>query len=274
MQLLAQVLLNTEGDRPAVAKYRQLIDQLEQAASCDVPGWQPSKKQCADPVVRLGRDGAAYTIEQVGSLTSQRLIYTIPYEQREGVRGPKVDGRVPVFERESAMQMADIDRSFLADRVVVIGGTYRESRDWYATPIGEMPGAMVVINAVHSLGANGFLHPPPVWMKFAIVACLVLMMSLVFAWLDSFPALLAASAFVLMLLVPVSFLMFRYGVWVDFALPLLAVQLHEFTAEFESIEKKRKNRASEQVSKKQATPDHSSAGAETTSTTKDRAESA
>ncbi len=34
--------------------------------------------------------------------------------------------------------------------------------------------------------------------------------------------------------------MFRSGVWVDFALPLLAVQIHEFAAEFESIDFKSK----------------------------------
>jgi hypothetical protein len=232
VQLLAMTLLS-EGDSGSPAqRHDSLVSQLKEAA-CDTPGQD-------DAVLEFVRGGRQQQIPLCDSLTSQRLIYTMPYETRAGERRPKVRGGAPVLERTPAIQLAAQDRARLAGTVTVIGGTYRETRDWYATPMGEMPGAMVVINAIHSLGAHGPLSPPHWTIKILIVVLLVLTMSVLFARLSSFLAYLATSAAVLALLLPVSFLMFRSGVWVDFALPLLAVQIHEFAAEFESIDFKSK----------------------------------
>jgi hypothetical protein len=173
-------------------------------------------------------------------LVAQRLIYSIPYEV-QGRRRPTVElsvpaanvegadlRRVPILERESAGRLGNIDsESLFAGRVVVIGGTYRDTRDWHATPIGEMPGAMVVINAIHSLRVHGQLHKPDLWQILLIEAVLIFMMSVLFAALDSVLAFVVSSAGILLVLLPISFLAFRSGVWVTFALPLLAVQLHQ-----------------------------------------------
>jgi len=248
IQLLAQALL-TEDNESAKERYEGLKAKIEDAIKyCD-----SGMRETPDMEIR-GR----HEIDLCPSLTAQRLIYAIPYEMREGARRPKViasGGSVPILERESAMRLAKLDRGFLDGAVVVIGSTYRESRDWYATPIGEMPGAMVVINAIHSLGANGTLEPPHWVLRLTIVVVLVLMMSMVFARLSSFISYLVASALVLILLVPFSFLMFRSGVWVDFALPLLAVQLHEFAAEFESIDVRSRKRARKKAEAAQVAPD-------------------
>jgi CHASE2 domain-containing sensor protein len=173
-------------------------------------------------------------------LIAQRLIYSIPYDV-QGRRRPTVElsvpaangegadsRRVPILERESAGRLGNIDsESLFAGRVVVIGGTYRDTRDWHATPIGEMPGAMVVINAIHSLRVHGQLHKPDLWQILLIEAFLIFMMSVLFAALDSVLAFVLSSAGILLVLLPISFLAFRSGVWVTFALPLLAVQLHQ-----------------------------------------------
>jgi len=278
VQLLTQKLLNEdpkEEESSAVKRHQQLIENLcaiarrddpsaeaEQAASC---GAESVEGERAEREITIHRAGTKHYIDLGGSPTSQRLIYTIPYETREGERRPKVGSNL-IFDRESAMRLAKLDPSFLEGSVVVIGGTYRESRDWYATPIGEMPGAMVVINAIHSLGANGTLEPPGPVLRLTIVVLLVLMMSLIFAQLSSFFSFLVASALVLILLVPVSFLMFRFGVWVDFALPLVAVQLHEFAAEFESIDPKSRKRARKKAEAEQAASDDASESVEAATT--------
>jgi CHASE2 domain-containing sensor protein len=235
VQLLAQVLLGEQDEQSAAERHDILIQKLQTAPSCE------TSSAATDPTVEITTAEKAYTIDLCDTLTAQRLIYTMPYDVPMGELRPKVRG-VPVLERVPAMDLAALDRNFLSGRVVVIGGTYRESRDWHVTPLGEMPGAMVVINAIHSLGANGPLRPPHPVLKVAIVVLLVLMMSLAFAKLHSFLGYLTASAAVLTLLVPASFLMFRSGVWLDFALPLLAVQIHEFAAEFEAIKSKRQKR--------------------------------
>ncbi|MCZ6854168.1 MAG: CHASE2 domain-containing protein [Gammaproteobacteria bacterium] len=238
VQLLSQLLLDETDERPPAEKHKWLKDILVgMTPSCNLQDAEPRKDSKYRESNTQVIDIRGHEVDLRGSLLSQRLIYSIPYEETSGVNRPTVwlDNRnVRLFEHESALRIDQMDPGFLAGRVVVIGGTYRETRDWYATPIGEMPGAMVVINAVHSLGVNGQLRLPSVWTKLIVEALLIIMMSIVFACLSSLLGYLLSSVLILIGLVPISFLMFRSGVWIDFALPLLAVQLHEFAAEFES----------------------------------------
>ena len=229
VQLVAQILLSEKSEQAPAARYQELIAKLDSIDSCD-----PHTMGDARPTIDIHRGGESHVIDLCDELTSQRLIYGIPYTIPQGQLRPKVGGVVPVLQRVGAMNLSQLDRGFLGGSVVVVGGTYFETRDWHATPIGEMPGAVVLINAVHSLGANGLLEPPSAVTKMLIVVPLVLLMVCLFAWLDTALAYLAASAVVLVLLVPISFFMFASGVWLDFALPLLAVQIHEFAAEYES----------------------------------------
>lgn len=181
-----------------------------------------------------------HVISLESSLTAQRLIYSIPYAVAEGENRPpvKVNGNdVELFRKLPALSITDgqhrIQAESLEGKIVVIGGSYRESRDWYATPLGEMPGVMVILNAVHSLDVNGQLKPPGLWLKFLIVSALIVIMSLLFARFNSFTGMVLASLAVILLLIPFSFFLFRSGVWVDFALPLFAVQVHQIASEFE-----------------------------------------
>lgn len=174
------------------------------------------------------------------SVLAQRLIYSIPYNVAEGIKRPTVEINHRPAELLKVLSALDITDSkhqpratSLEGKVVVIGGSYRETRDWYATPLGEMPGALVIVNAIHSLGVNGQLQPPGAWLKLLIVAVLIIVMSLLFAWFNSFTGMVLASLAVILLLVPLSFFLFQSGVWVDFALPLFAVQVHQIASEFE-----------------------------------------
>jgi hypothetical protein len=91
---------------------------------------------------------------------------------------------------------------------------------------------------------------------------------MVFARLNSFFSYLLCSIVVLIGLVPISFMMFASGVWVDFALPLVAVQLREFASEFESIQWTFWKRKRSQASKADANATRSPADTVKT-TTKD-----
>jgi len=48
---------------------------------------------------------------------------------------------------------------------MVIGASFAESRDRHLTPLGEMPGTLVLINAIQSLYQHGELTAPPLWVK-------------------------------------------------------------------------------------------------------------
>lgn len=233
LQLLTQVLLTGDADT-ARERHDELLEKLSDPSLC--------KNETIDltaHTIAIGAGKHSHVIDLCDNLTAQRLIYAIPYETKLGEERPRING-APVLSRVPALDLAQLDRRFLDNRIVVLGGTYRETRDWHMTPLGEMPGAMIVVNAIDSLGANGQLHTPHPLLKIAIVILLVLLMTFTFAALkNSFSAYLVASALILVLLMPLSFWWFRSGVWLDFAVPLLAVQLHEFVAEIENIRHER-----------------------------------
>jgi CHASE2 domain-containing sensor protein len=117
------------------------------------------------------------------------------------------------------------------DRVVVIGSSHSEARDTYRTPIGDMPGAVILINAVKSLGAFGQVRAPSPLLKWTINIILILFMACIFSWLDSLLAEVLTGLVIVIVLLPLSFYFFKYGIWFDFAIPLLGMQLHHIVVE-------------------------------------------
>jgi len=121
-----------------------------------------------------------------------------------------------------------IDNEFLQGSITVIGGSYLDSRDTYATPIGRMPGTMVIINAIHSLLQYGELKTLSLWEILLIQAALIFVMSLVFAYFKNvLLGHLISVALIIILMVPLSFLLFEYGVWLNFAVTLLILELFQ-----------------------------------------------
>jgi len=121
-----------------------------------------------------------------------------------------------------------IDNEFLSGSITVIGGSYLDSRDTYATPIGRMPGTMVIINAIHSLLQYGELKTLSLWEMLLIQAALIFVMSLVFAYFKNvLLGNLISVALIIILMVPLSFWLFEYGVWLNFAITLLILELFQ-----------------------------------------------
>ena len=154
VQLLAKGLLaDGKDDIPPRQTYSRIRDSLRPLQGCS---HAPHGADSPAPPIIVGD----HTIGLEPSLTSQRLVYRIPYRLKEGRRRPKVrigNAERPLFDHESALTVltGDVDDKFLHGAVIVIGGTYAETRDWYATPVGDMPGAMVIVNAIDSLRAHG-----------------------------------------------------------------------------------------------------------------------
>ncbi len=161
----------------------------------------------------------------------RRILYRIPWSE---IRLPTMaDGHL-LLDIIPAQHITDNGKNkplapdFLKGRIVVIGGSYESSRDIYATPIGRMPGALVLINAIHSRLQHGELHPPECWKMVLTEISLIVLMSLVFSYFSAFSGLLVSGFIIIFIFVPLlTFSLFdKYGVWLDFAIPLLAVQLH------------------------------------------------
>jgi len=174
--------------------------------------------------------------------TAERVVYQIPWHLAPGESRPTVerDGHpVPVLAVRPAAAVAGATDPASADwlkgHVAIIGGSYQEARDSYLTPIGPMPGALVVANAVQSLGHHGELRTPDLALTIALEALLIFVMSWTFARYQSFLGSLLSALAVLLVLLPLSLLTFRSGLWLSFAIPLVAIVVHKLFAETEDL---------------------------------------
>lgn len=178
----------------------------------------------------------------------ERLIFTIPWKIEKG-------HSYPDFERFPALLITDngsaISHDLVKDRVVVIGGSYSAGRDNRWTPIGYMPGALVVLNAVKSLHLFGQIRAPAGWVKLGLEIVLILLMALAFSSLGSMKGAIVVGLIIVIVLLPISFHYFKYGIWLELAVPILAMQIHQVIAEYEEgLHAKEKNRRLEEKIKK------------------------
>jgi hypothetical protein len=163
---------------------------------------------------------------------AQRILFTIPWRLSRGDVRPVVPWRdgiaAPIFESVPAAAVAagQADTSAVRGRVVVIGGSFAEARDRYATPLGEMPGAVVLVNAIESLTRYGQLSPAPPWLRLLVLLLLLFGGAVYSARVAQFWGLVGGWAVILVALVPLSLHVLHYGQWLDFALPLFGTLVH------------------------------------------------
>jgi hypothetical protein len=134
----------------------------------------------------------------------------------------------------SAMQLLALpmDHRF-EGRTVVIGQTYQETGDFFNTPVGRMPGAVLLINAIDSMKKHQLMKPPSGFLTFSVAFALIVFVGFLFArWDSSMGAVFAVIAVVLTAGVA-SFFFFAHGVWFDFAAPIIGIQLHRQFAAWE-----------------------------------------
>jgi CHASE2 domain-containing sensor protein len=243
IQLLAAAIA-TEADVEPTAAVAELKGQLSSLSPvrCSNRSSTENAEMCGSVTTESEFiHTAGLGIDTTPSRIQQRLIYSIPWQRPSAGQVIHRDSRESLFVRHSAYPITeaslDVDRSWLSGRIVIIGSSYADARDSHATPIGEQPGALILANAIHSLLQYGQIEPPATWQKLLIEAFLILIMSLAFAWFNSFWGMLVSGAIIIIILLPASFMLFKYGVWLDFAIPLIAVQLHQMAAEFEEVRK-------------------------------------
>lgn len=242
MQLLATALLWQKDKEPAqaIAAVNQKLKSLV-PKYCDQEPANDPHSHSESAVIEI----ADQELSALPSGLAQRILYTLPWKLKEGEAYPVIDQdgtEVPLLTIRSALPIIEGDRRVTADwltgRVVVIGASFEDSRDLHFTPLGRMPGQLVVINATRSLYQHGEITRPPWYVTLSIEAVLIVIMSLAFAVWHSFGGMLVSSLVIIVLLVPASFWFFKQAVWLDFALPLLAVQLHQMFDEFKEALRK------------------------------------
>ena len=125
--------------------------------------------------------------------------------------------------------------------VVVIGQSFEAAGDLHATPIGVMPGPMVLINSLESMLKPGLLQEPGRTEHWAIEFASIIVVGWAFAYLvDYLLAFILIMALFIPLLIIVNYVLLLQGIWMDFAIPLLGVYMHKIIAELEAYGPRRR----------------------------------
>ncbi len=134
----------------------------------------------------------------------------------------------PLVECFSALDLlsGSVLPQVLEDRVVVIGTSYEDSRDFHATPLGRMPGSVWIMNAVQALMQYGQLEELHGLGKWLLVCGFIVGFAYLFAKLTSLAGALMSALVIAVVFVPFSLWLFKVGTWLDFSLPVVGVACH------------------------------------------------
>jgi CHASE2 domain-containing sensor protein len=141
-------------------------------------------------------------------------------------------------------------RHDLKDRVVLIGQTFPETADHHYTPLGDMPGAVVLLNAIDSMTRHRIVGEPSAWITVPLALAMIVVVGYAFARWSSLLGTVIATCALLAVLPWISFSLFKHGVWLDFALPLLGIQVHKMITTLEEAVARRQGVASRRSSEK------------------------
>ncbi len=205
------------GNDPKAA-FADLRASLTRSASEALPG-QDAAAQRIDGLVQDSSAGG------IGA----RVFYTIPW------RGAAFPGSISAFRVAGPRERGDdspLSDEAVRGRLVLIGSTAQNS-DLHATPIGMMPGSLIILNAVKSLEMHGVIKPLPIVGILFVEAALIVVMSVAFLVFRSFWGMFVSSSLIVAAIPWVTFHLLRSGVFIDFMIPLIAVQLHALARRFE-----------------------------------------
>lgn len=115
---------------------------------------------------------------------------------------------------------------------VIIGQSTEAAHDMHVTPLGAMPGYLVIANALLSLRLDAIepLRKPVEW--FLRVTTIVAI-GFVFAVIESSISNLIVGILFGMLMIIFSYVLLTQGIWFDFAVPLIGISMHRILEKYE-----------------------------------------
>ena len=111
-------------------------------------------------------------------------------------------------------------------KIVFVGATFADSRDFYPTPVGFMAGVEIHANIAHTLLSRRTLLPPPWSLSLGVLVAACLAVTLLSLWLRPLWVTVCSLGLV------AAFAILSYeaytqgGYWLDFVGPLLGMQLY------------------------------------------------
>lgn len=172
-----------------------------------------------------------------GDDVTKRVIYRVAWRDGAVGLGPVVESSLTGKTQLVAIRPAQAVLALppgapipgIENRIVVIGGSFADSGDWHDTPLGKMPGALVLINAAEALTINGTPREPALGERIGISLVFILIISLITSIFRPSVAAWASAGMVLGLML-VTLGRFKSGVMLDLAVPAVGAFLHDFGA--------------------------------------------
>lgn len=227
--LAATLLVGTNQPNPSNHRLKNHLNYYTPLDCTESPHWTNKTRQHKPTTFKLN-DNLTFNLQP--TRLSRRILYTLPWYLNKGEWWPYTPDNRPLLTTLSAKNIIEgnndkpINNELLRDSVTVIGASHLESRDWHPTPLGWMPGMLVLVNSIHSLLQYGILHPPSPW----IVLLLTLILITLFSWLLAKYHTLWGTLYavgIIVILIPASIFFFKYGLWLSFAIPWAAIQLRQ-----------------------------------------------
>ena len=110
-------------------------------------------------------------------------------------------------------------------KIVLVGATFGESRDFYGTPMGLMSGVEIQANIVHTLLSRRALLPPPWELNMALLLTACLWVSLLSVRLRQVWVIVLSLGLVVVF-VALSYEAYSRGYWLDFIAPLAVMKFY------------------------------------------------
>ena len=118
-------------------------------------------------------------------------------------------------------------------KIVLIGASFQESRDFYPTPHGLLSGLEIHANMIHTILTRSRIEPARQFLAFGLLLLFTLVSSLLITLFSPTLVTILSLAAIPLILIPLSYLAFAYlGLWVDFVTPLLAIRWGALAAEY------------------------------------------
>ena len=153
---------------------------------------------------------------------NNRIFFRFNFQQ-----SPKVEQIQALDILDSASMRPDLQDQDFAGGLVFIGQSFDAAGDRHLTPLGPMPGTMVIINSVMSMFDFKILRSPSGLFSNLFEIGSIFFAGVLFAYIESIPITLILLAPLAALLIMTNFLFLRFGgVWLDFSIPLLAIWAH------------------------------------------------
>jgi adenylate cyclase len=127
---------------------------------------------------------------------------------------------VPLSEPEATIAW----NNPLRDRIVLVGGTFRDSQEFFQTPRGLLSGVEVHANLVHILVTRRFIESSSWAVSLGLQVAVCLLTGVALTALRPLAGTCLCVMGALLVGLPASYLVFHMlGYWVDFLLPVLAI---------------------------------------------------